>query len=271
LQEWDSSARDYDLFEKRWHHYRNVAQGLLNFLPLQKDSSILELACGTGACTELLSRLCSRGEIVAVDRSSGMIVAALDNIRSSEVTNVEFIVADASILPLKQADKNNLSFDLAISNSAFWQFDNALKVLQDLRILLREDGQFGFSMPLWFSSEDARDQFRREVQEIYSKYGVVPNSGRSSRQRFNYRELLEKTAFTVIREENYEVKMSADARREWRAIPVFQRSFDRRPEVTENLSAKMRQELQEARRRAFPEDSGKVRWRAIVAVPNKKS
>jgi ubiquinone/menaquinone biosynthesis C-methylase UbiE len=269
LQDWDSSARDYDLFEKRWHHYRNVAEGILNFLVLREDSKILELACGTAACTELLARFCSGGEIVAVDRSSGMIATARDNVRSSGATNVEFIVVDASNLPLKPSYKSNFSFDLAICNSAFWQFDNALKVLQDLRILLKKDGEFGFSMPLWFSSEEVRDQFRKEVQEIYSKHGIVSNSTRSGRQPFNYRKLLEEAAFTLVREEDYEVEMSADARREWRAIPVFQGSFDRRPEVIENLSLEMRQELQEARRRAFPEDSDKVRWRAIVATPNK--
>jgi ubiquinone/menaquinone biosynthesis C-methylase UbiE len=241
----------------------------LNFLLLREGSRILELACGTGACTELLARFCNRGEIVAVDRSSGMIATARDNVRSSGATSVEFIVADASNLPLKPSYKSNFSFDVAICNSAFWQFDNALKVLQDLRIPLKKDGQLGFSVPLWFASEEARDQFRKEVQEIYSRHGIISNSTRSGRQPFNYREQLEKAAFTLIKEEDYEVEMSADARREWRAIPVFQRSFDRLPEVTVNLSLEMRQELQEARRRAFPEDSGKVRWRAIAAAPNK--
>jgi len=257
--------------KKGWHHYRNVAQGLLNLLELREDSRILELACGTGACTELLARFCNMGEIVAVDRSPAMIATAQDNVTSAEVTNVQFLVADASTLPLKQADKNDLKFDLAICNSAFWQFDNALRVLQDLQSLLKKEGEFGFSRPLWFSSDEARDQFRKEVQEIYSKYGIAPNPNRSGRQPFNYRELLESAAFTVIREETYEVEMSADARREWRAIPVFQRSIDRRPEISANLSSEMRQELQEAWRLAFPEDSGKVRWRAIVASPCEKS
>ena len=37
---WDGSAREYDSFEKRWHHYQNVGRGLVNCLNVEpRDKS----------------------------------------------------------------------------------------------------------------------------------------------------------------------------------------------------------------------------------------
>ena len=264
MQEWDSSASDYDLFEKKWHHYRNVAQRLLKLLTLREDSRILELACGTGACTQLLAETRSKGKILAVDLSWQMLLKARENLRNSGVA--DFIEASAAFLPLYPVT-NHLYFDIAVCNAAFWQFDNALKVLRDIRSILADDGQFGFTVPLWFSSDEDREQFRKEVREIYAKYKIEQNLARTGRRPFNYAELFEKANVEITREENFEVEMTAEARQEWRAIPIFRRSNDVRSTFTETLPEEMRRELAEARHRAFPDDSGKVRWRAIVAVP----
>ena len=88
---WDTSAGEYDSFEKEWHFYEKIARGLLNSLELKPDSKILELACGTGACTLLLAGVCKTGEIVAMDQSQSMMEIARENLSNSGYTNVSFV------------------------------------------------------------------------------------------------------------------------------------------------------------------------------------
>jgi ubiquinone/menaquinone biosynthesis C-methylase UbiE len=203
---------------------------------------VLELACGTGACTEILGKICKGGEIIALDRSETMIHFAKENIRSAGISNVSFVIGDAiklsTLLP-------NEKFDFAICNSAFWHFSEVPKVLTDLRLLLNNRGQFGFNIPLWFPSEEARLKFRKSVVEIFQKYGIAPpKSGSLRNQLLDYSELLQKSGFNLIRDEAYEIEMSAGAREDWRDIPAFREPQYHSSEIPIEVLDEIRQEFE---------------------------
>src|SRR5579864_7579525 len=88
------SAPQYDAFEKKWHYYEKIAAGLVSELPVFHSANILELACGTGACTKLIARLSPRGKITALDSSKEMIRIAQGNIASLGFSNVTFLLGD---------------------------------------------------------------------------------------------------------------------------------------------------------------------------------
>ena len=68
---WNNSARQYDSYEKKWHFYGSVADAMIRQLPIKEDSRVLELACGTGACTLKLAKIARTGKVVALDTLRG--------------------------------------------------------------------------------------------------------------------------------------------------------------------------------------------------------
>jgi len=237
---------------------------LLKFLDLSEDSRVLELACGTGACTEILAKICKNGEIIAIDRSDSMIRFAGENTRKAGISNVSFVTGDVSILSTLLADKK---FDFAVCNSAFWHFSEVATVLHDVRLLLNQRGKFGFNIPLWFPSEDARISFRKSVAQIFQKHGIPPpKSGSMRNQLIDYPELLLESGFSLLKDEMYEFEMPQGARKDWSRIPIFLEPSYRSGKIPREVSDKMRQEFEELQK-VSQDGNVMVRWRAFVSTP----
>jgi ubiquinone/menaquinone biosynthesis C-methylase UbiE len=139
LDAWNDSARQYDAFEKRWNFYGAVADAMISQLQIKEDSRVLELACGTGACTLKLANIARSGKVVALDFSEGMLSVARENAAAAGASNVTFVHGDAGDVSRLLAGQK---FDFAVCNSAFWHFPEPEKVLAGLRELLTESGEF---------------------------------------------------------------------------------------------------------------------------------
>ena len=132
MSEWNAS-----LYDNKHDFVAEYGKGLLEFVPVNNNQSILDLGCGTGTLTAQLKEL-SKG-VIGVDSSQSMIKRAQE-----QYPDIEFMVCDALALPF------NRQFDVVFSNAVFhWISDhNALlnnihKVLKPGGLLICEFGAAG--------------------------------------------------------------------------------------------------------------------------------
>ena len=77
----DDNARRYDAFARRFPMYARSSQELIALARPPRDSTVLDLACGTGITTEaILAVLGSAGRVIGVDKSAAMLVVAAEAI-----------------------------------------------------------------------------------------------------------------------------------------------------------------------------------------------
>lgn len=131
------SAWNADLYDSKHDFVSEYGKGLLEFVPENKNQSILDLGCGTGTLTAQLSNLADT--VIGVDSSVSMIAKAKE-----QYANIQFMVCDALALPFEE------QFDVVFSNAVFhWITDhNALlnnihKVLKPGGLLVCEFGANG--------------------------------------------------------------------------------------------------------------------------------
>src|SRR5208283_4395776 len=139
---------------------------MISQLLIKEDSRVLELACGTGACTLKIAKIARTGKVVALDFSEGMLRVAREN-------------------------------------AAFWHFPEPEKVLTGLRMLLTEAGEFAVSLPSWVEgSIEVRETFRAKAKEVLLKHGVSSEemekiSAQRSRQRSDLPTLFSRCGFVA--------------------------------------------------------------------------
>jgi len=261
---WDSSAREYDRFEKKWHYYARVAEGLVRPLGIRRDSRVLELAGGTGACTLVIARRCPLGELVSVERSAEMIRIAQANAKSAGISNVTLLHGDVSDLSSLLAGKTG--FEFAVCNSAFWQFPEPGAVIDTVRESLGPGGLFAFNIPSWFRSEKEVRESRRKIAAILTRHGVDPSTFWPRRRHVDYPSQLVKCGMGVIKDTKYRIEMDVKEAEEWRRIPVFAERWGSFRGVSAATAKKIRNEVRRLDLNPRPANSRLRRsWRLLIA------
>lgn len=110
---------------------------------LDKDVSILEVACGTGYVTKLIDKLGFK--VVAVDNSNEMLTKAKEKVQSEAVT---FMIADAERLPFDDEE-----FDVVISTRFMHLFPphQQRRLIQEMSRVLRRGGTLILDFDNWYS------------------------------------------------------------------------------------------------------------------------
>jgi ubiquinone/menaquinone biosynthesis C-methylase UbiE len=103
---------------------------------LRNDTRLLDLSCGPGREIGRLAELLTRGEIVGVDFSAGMIERAYQNAKAQALTNVAFIQADACALPRQFTGR----FDAVLCSLAFHHYLRPVIAAQEMRRVLTPGG-----------------------------------------------------------------------------------------------------------------------------------
>jgi malonyl-CoA O-methyltransferase len=131
------AAESYDNYAKI---QADVAQKLAAKLPKKQDAAdiktILEIGCGTGNFTSLLTERFPAAKIVALDFSPEMIVKATAKLQKK---HIEFICAEGEEFLEKSPDE---SFDLVASNGALQWFSDHDHSLQNIARVLNPGGIF---------------------------------------------------------------------------------------------------------------------------------
>lgn len=140
-------TREFSRYACAYDRYADIQKraGLQLLGTIEQDGirSILEIGCGTGNYSLLLTGKFRDARLKAIDISGKMVELAAKKL---EGKNVEFRVADA-----ERADLGK-DFDLITSNACFQWFEDVEKALARYKTMLRQDGKISFSIfgPLTF-------------------------------------------------------------------------------------------------------------------------
>lgn len=120
--EWNST-----LYNDKHDFVAEYGKGLLEYIPDNKEQTILDLGCGTGILTAQLNHFGSR--VVGVDGSQSMIDKAKE-----QFPYMEFRVCDALNLPFEQ------EWDIVFSNAVFHWIDDHNSLLSNIYNALKPKG-----------------------------------------------------------------------------------------------------------------------------------
>jgi len=142
-RQWDRVAAGW---EKWWqtiedgaHH---INDRLLDLAQVSPGKCVLDIATGIGEpALSAASRVGPAGRVVATDISKQMLDIARIRARTSELTNVEFVEADAERL-----DFPDRSFDAILCRWGITSLPNYAKLLSRIRNMLTPNGSFATSV-----------------------------------------------------------------------------------------------------------------------------
>lgn len=106
------------------------AKKALEFMPLDKSASVVDVACGTGVLTCMLSSLVNN--VHALDFSNEMLVDLSTRLTRREISNVEITYGDGQNLPFKDN-----SFDEAFSLFGLMFFPDRILGFKELYRVLK--------------------------------------------------------------------------------------------------------------------------------------
>ncbi|HIC90937.1 MAG TPA: malonyl-ACP O-methyltransferase BioC [Syntrophaceae bacterium] len=129
-------SRAATTYDKYADLQKEVAIRLLRLINRKDFSNILEVGCGTGNFTLILSRKFPEASITAVDFSAPMIEVASNKLNGK----VRFLLCDGEDL------YSECKFDLITSNATFQWFENLEKTINNYRNFLEERGLILFSI-----------------------------------------------------------------------------------------------------------------------------
>ena len=129
---WNKISPVYDLFENVYNRkvYKGTGIKVAEFI--DKNDSVLECACGTGAITEEIAKKCR--QVLATDFAEGMLKRASKKCR--KYGNVSFRQED--ITDIKSADS---SFDKAVAGNVIHLLPEPEKALKELLRVVRPGGK----------------------------------------------------------------------------------------------------------------------------------
>jgi len=116
------------------------AQELISKLYLSGEESVLDIGCGDGKVTALISAYLKNGSITGIDNSADMIALAQKTFPPSKHPNLSFVLLDATKLHFKH------QFDVAFSTAALHWVKDQISVLNGVKKSLKKSGKILFQM-----------------------------------------------------------------------------------------------------------------------------
>lgn len=138
----DRSEKGREYFNgiaSRWSAVRREMLGDLDLnreiLSVMKHSSVIaDLGCGNGELAALLLEKSDR--VIGVDRSTGMIEAARENLAGNSAENAEFRLGELSHLPMRDGEA-----DTAVINMVLHYLDDPSRVIEESSRILKKKGR----------------------------------------------------------------------------------------------------------------------------------
>lgn len=130
---------------------QKAARKLLDLINIDSDEDVIDIACGPGHITKLLSEKTS-GKVTGIDISVGMIREA-----AVSYPDIEF-----RVIAVQDLDYKN-KFDVAFCNSSLQWFTEPDKCIRAICNSLKPGGRIGVSCP---GTSDWAPWFRRIITEV---------------------------------------------------------------------------------------------------------
>ena len=154
----------YDFDGKRYKkaskHQKEWGGKIIEEISVNEDSIILDLGCGDGVLTQILSSKVPKGKVIGIDASKGMIETT-NEIRED---NLEFRLMDINNINFEE------KFDLIFSNAALHWVKDHKKLFNRCNNVLKYGGKIRFN----FAGDGNCHNFFEVVKEIamYKEYNI---------------------------------------------------------------------------------------------------
>ncbi len=145
-----------------FRYYQSIAMADLDITP---KKTFLDVGCGHGWAVRRARKIYGAGKSVGIDISAKMIEKAKS--RTPEGEGFQFLLAGADSIPCPGDE-----FDAILCTCSFHHYQKPVKVLSEMRRVLRKGGRLALldpardvSLAIWF-----QDRFRRYLEESHVTY-----------------------------------------------------------------------------------------------------
>ena len=136
--QFDGAPTPYHKLKKAFAD-RTAANCAAHLIPhLKPHFRILDIGCGPGSITLDLARLVPEGHVTGADISEDSIESARQHAQNQNVSNVEFLVANATDLTRFDSE----SFDVVHAHQVMLHLPKPVNVIKDIRRMLKPGGIF---------------------------------------------------------------------------------------------------------------------------------
>lgn len=109
-------------------------------LGISEGMTVLDVGCGKGVTTELISEIVGdTGKVIGIDSNQNAIAAATFNAQSKNISNITYVCSDISDLTEKENE-----FDAILGRRVLMYLPNPKTILKELSKLLKPNGILGF-------------------------------------------------------------------------------------------------------------------------------
>jgi ubiquinone/menaquinone biosynthesis C-methylase UbiE len=139
----DKQSNNYfDTFDGKYCSY--MYEWVMKKIKMQPFKSILDVGCGTGAMLSIVINEYKDIQACGIDLSEKMLEKAAELLGQ----RVQLIAGDSDNLPWEDD-----YFDLVVCNSSFHHFPEPVKVLKEIRRVLKSNGRIIIAEPWWSNSK----------------------------------------------------------------------------------------------------------------------
>ena len=153
-QKKESHEFDGKKYRKASLHQKEWGTKIISEFKLHGNESILDLGCGDGTLTSLLSELVPKGKVIGIDASDGMISTA----KEIETKKLVFKKMDIDEINFDE------EFDLIFSNATLHWVKDHKKLLANCFKALKKNGSIRFN----FAGEGNGSNFNNVIKETIS-------------------------------------------------------------------------------------------------------
>jgi ubiquinone/menaquinone biosynthesis C-methylase UbiE len=254
--------------------YRNQNARLIDLAELGSGQRIVDLACGTGGVTRLISerlRGARDSVIIGIDHSAGALRQAMDDLKDVHAAALQFVQSQVE----QVSEAITESVDTVFFCNAIHYVSNKDELLADISKTLKPGGQLAFNTSFFDGAHPpetvlfARKWMLRALRTLRRDYGISPvkSAKVESRKQLTpdeYRDLVEGNGFKITKQRIEKVQVPLDG---WLDISGFQDFIEGvMPGVPLD---KARAALQSAVRETLTElnvDQAPRNWLDVVAV-----
>lgn len=142
---YDKRASAYDSLLKKWRYHYTVRKILGSIdIDISKNARILDIGCGTGLATEILSSRFANAKLTGLDYSEEMLYLYKERFPRVEIISGDFNGGKIFYRfdDRKKVKLNNRSFDLVVSTGAVSEYGKKDVVIPLIYRLLHDGGIF---------------------------------------------------------------------------------------------------------------------------------
>ena len=209
--------------------YTKLNARLVDMAEVGSGQRIIDLACGTGGVTQLISdrlRGARDSVIIAIDHSATALKQAMDNLKDARDAAIDFVQSRVELV----GDAVKESADTVIFCNAIHYIPDKDSLLIEISKTLKPGGKFAFNTSFFEGGQPPESQafyrswMLKASRVLRREYGLAPVSSQKAEARRHltpeqYRSLVERHGFRVHKQEIDPVQVPIEG---WLDISAFE-------------------------------------------------